>query len=78
MHRAAFLDGGGDEHGRLIHIRGGRWAFSYRPGEDDDEPVSRFDHHVFKQGEYVSVSEHDGVARPFRIVRIDASPALRA
>lgn len=73
-----FWSGEEDERGRLIHTRGGLWAFSYRPGEDDDEPIFRFDRHVFKAGEYVSVTEHDGVARPFRIVWIDASPALRA
>ena len=27
-----------DEHGLLIQRRNGSWAFSYEPGEDDDEP----------------------------------------
>jgi len=64
-----------EEHGRLIHIRGHRWAFSYAPGEDDDEPIWRLDNHRFVEGEYISVTEHDGVTRPFRIVRVRPWPA---
>ncbi len=63
-----------DEHGRLIHRPGGQWAFSYKPGEDDDEPIFRFDKHHFAVGEYVTVTEHDGVARPFRVAEIKPAP----
>ena len=49
-----------DEHGALIHRRNGSWAFSYAPGDDDDEPIFRFDRHLFVEGEYVTVTEHDG------------------
>ncbi len=59
-----------DEHGLLIHRRDGAWAFSYKPGEDDDEPIFRFDKHSFVVGEYVSVTEHDGITRPFRVARV--------
>jgi hypothetical protein len=59
-----------DEHGRLEHHRGNRWVFSYRPGDDDDEPIFRLDKHAFRVGEYVSVTEHDGVARPFRVAAV--------
>ncbi len=60
-----------DETGLLIHHRGKNWAFSYDPKtEDDDEPIFRFDRHVFKSGEYVSITEHDGVQRTFRIASI--------
>lgn len=55
-----------DEHGLLVRHRGG-WAFSYAPGADDDEPFYRFDSHAFREGEYVTITEHDGVARPFRV-----------
>ncbi len=65
-----FWQGQDDERGMLVHLEGGRWAFSYAPGEDDDEPIFRFDRHVFVEGEYVSITEHDGVTRPFRIVRV--------
>jgi len=60
-----------DEHGQLQRHRN-RWVFSYRPGDDDDEPIFRFDKHTFRVGEYVSVTEHDGVVRPFRIVAVQA------
>ncbi|WP_245578882.1 hypothetical protein [Inquilinus limosus] len=70
-----FWSGTDDEHGRLIHTRDRRWAFSYAPGEDDDEPIWRLDTHRFVEGEYVSVTEHDGVTRPFRIVRVRPWPA---
>ncbi len=62
-----------EERGALIHHRGANWVFSYRPGDDDDEPIFRFDKHRFKVGEYVSITEHDGVQRPFRVV--DVQPA---
>lgn len=62
-----------DEHGVLIHRRDGKWAFSYKPGEDDDEPIFRFDKHHFVLGEYVTVTEHDGVARPFKVASIRSS-----
>lgn len=58
------------EHGYLVHARGGNWMFSYREGEDDDEPIFRFDRHLMKPGEYVSITEHDGVTRPFRVVSV--------
>jgi hypothetical protein len=59
-----------DEHGMLVHHRGNRWVFSYRPGDEDDEPIFRFDKHAFVTGEYISVTEHDGVERPFRVVDV--------
>jgi hypothetical protein len=49
-----------DEHGALTPQRNGSWAFSYVPGDDDDEPIFRFDRHNFVEGEYVTVTEHDG------------------
>lgn len=68
-----------DEHGMLVHHRGAQWLFSYRPGEEDDEPIFRFATHTFIPGEYVSITEHDGVERPFRVtaVRRILEPALR-
>ena len=69
-----FWDGEPDEHGQLIHRPDRKWAFSYRPGEDDDEPIFRFDRHHFEVGEYVTITEHDGVARPFRVAEIKPAP----
>jgi hypothetical protein len=70
-----FWGDGDDERGQLVHGRGGRWAFSYEPGDEDDEPIFKFDRHVFTEGEYVTVTEHDGVARPFRVVSVKNPPA---
>ncbi len=66
-----------DQHGILIRTAGNHWAFSYAPGEEDDEPITRFASHAFKEGEYVTVTEHDGVARPFRVVWVRDPPALK-
>ena len=58
-----------DEHGHLIHTQGRRWVFHYDADLDptDDESGYRFDSHVFREGEYVSITEHDGQTRPFRV-----------
>jgi hypothetical protein len=62
---------GEEELGHLVHKRGGTWAFDYDPNaEEDDEPGFRFDKHKFAPGEYVSLKEHDGVMRTFRIVSV--------
>ena len=59
-----------DEHGYLIHTKRRTWAFSYAPGEDDDEPFFRFESHAFKEGEYISLTGHDGKLLPFKVVSI--------
>ena len=61
-----------EESGHLIHTQGRRWKFHYDVAgqEDDDETGYRFDDHVFKEGEYVSIHEHDGSLRTFRVVRV--------
>lgn len=63
-----------DARGQLIHTGGGRWAFSYAPGAEDDEPIFRFDRHTFREGEYVTITEHDGIARPFKVVWVRTPP----
>ena len=64
-----FWRGQDDERGLLVHAHG-RWVFSYAKGDADDEPIFKFDRHVMAQGEYVTITEHDGVARPFRIASV--------
>ena len=55
-----------DEFGHLVHRRGHSWAFDYHTKRtDDDEPGFKFDRHSFIPGEYVSITEHDGVMRTF-------------
>ena len=59
------------EIGHLVHRRSGSWAFDYDPKrKDDDEPGFKFDKHLFVPGEYVSITEHDGVQRTFRVVAV--------
>jgi len=72
VHGSSFLEKTDDEHGRLTHHRGAIWAFSYK-SEDEDEPIFRFDKHKFVPGEYVSITEHDGIARPFRVVDVGST-----
>lgn len=63
-----FWAGQADEIGHLVHRRGGAWAFDYNPkSEVDDEKGFKFDRHQFMPGEYVSITEHDGVQRTFFI-----------
>ena len=58
-----------DEHGHLVHTKGRQWAFHYDLDTDpeDDETGFKFSSHKFVKGEYVSITEHDGVNRPFRV-----------
>lgn len=59
-----------EERGKLIHRRDA-WAFSYVPDSGaDDEPIFRLDRHTMKPGEYVSITEHDGVQRTFRVAAV--------
>lgn len=59
-----------EERGHLVHVGQG-WHFDYAKGRrDDDEPLYKLDRHVLKAGEYVSVTEHDGVLRTFRIASV--------
>ena len=56
-----------DEVGHIVRKPGGSWAFHYDIHGDPthDEAGYRFDHHVFRPGEYVSIKEQDGVLRTF-------------
>lgn len=71
-HVRRFWAGEEDEIGHLVRTRGGHWAFHYDLSEDieDDEVGYRFSDHVFRAGEYVSVREHDGEMRTFRVVLV--------
>ncbi len=67
-----FWAGEPDRHGHLIHTRQRTWVFHYDLDREpaEDEPGYRFDAHVFKPDEYVSITEHDGVTRPFKVVGV--------
>lgn len=67
------------EAGLLILNQQGKWVFSYAPGEEDDETLFRLNDHRFVPGEYVSITEHDGMQRTFRVKAVEnwrADPAV--
>lgn len=67
-----FWAGEPDLVGHILHKPGGSWAFHYdihgRPGAD--ETGYRFAQHAFRPGEYVSIKEHDGVLRTFKVMSV--------
>jgi hypothetical protein len=69
-HHAGFTRFWGDDAvgGRLVHGRHG-WGLAF----DDDsevEPIFRSTDHRFVEGEYVSITERDGMTRTFRVVSV--------
>ncbi len=58
------------ETGILRHVGHG-WRFDYDGrSTDDDEPFFKLDRHTLTPGAYVSITEHDGVLRPFKVVSV--------
>lgn len=69
-----FWAGEADQHGELIHTRGGHWALSYDPTTDeDDESLFRMDSHLIRKGEYLSLSGPGGQRHTFRIAAVSAA-----
>jgi hypothetical protein len=65
-----FMRGTADEQGLLVHVGKG-WHFDYdAKARDDDEALFKLDRHLIKLGEYISIKEHDGVLRTFKIVSV--------
>jgi hypothetical protein len=65
-----FVAGQDDQNGRLVH-RGKTWIFDYDNTDTaDDEPLFKLDRHSIKLGEYLSITEHDGVTRTFKVANI--------
>lgn len=63
-----------EEEGTLRHVGHG-WRFDYNRSDDaDDEPFFKLDKHPLTPGTYVSITEHDGVQRPFRVLSV--TPAV--
>lgn len=66
-----FWKGKEDEIGYLVRNKKDVWFFDYDPDTDsDDEPIFRFDQHKFIEGEYISITEHDGVQRTFKVIEV--------
>jgi hypothetical protein len=68
VHRA--FEGERTLSGYVIETPSG-WAFSYRPGEEDDELVYHLENHPIRLGEYVTITEPDGRQLPFRVAALD-------
>jgi hypothetical protein len=64
------VHGAVEQRGHLAHVGQG-WHFDYDASQrDDDEPLYKLDRHEIRQGEYVSVTEHDGVLRTFKVAAV--------
>lgn len=46
------------------------WAFSYEPGENDDEAVFHLETHAIRPGEYLTLTEPDGSKLPYRVANL--------
>lgn len=55
--------------GAILHKPGG-WAFSYEPGDADDEDVFHLENHPLSPGNYVTLTEPDGDRLPYRITAV--------
>lgn len=59
-----------DRKGMLCHVGRG-WKFDYFADRtDDDEHILRLDRHIIAPGLYISITEEDGVQRPFKIAAV--------
>lgn len=59
-----------DRKGMLRHVGHG-WKFDYCPERTGhDEPIFRLDRHIIAPGLYISITEEDGVQRPFKIATV--------
>ena len=67
-----FWKGEADEHGHLVHLGNG-WRFHY-PGDDldEDEPLFKLDRHTVRVGDYLSITEDDGLMT-FKVVSVRPS-----
>jgi hypothetical protein len=67
--RVSHFSGEDVEHGFLRHTGRG-WRFDFGRSIDSDEPLFKLDRHSLTPGAYISITEHDGVLRPFRVVSV--------
>lgn len=76
-HRAAcsvrhFSPAQDDKTGVLVHKAGGaehgRWVLDYNVARDDDDEAGfLFGHHAFLPGEYVSITDAEGIMHTFMV-----------
>ena len=66
-----------DRLGSVV-VKAGGFAFSYEPGDADDENVIHLENHPLLPGNYVTVREVDGAELPFRVTaEVPATEAAR-
>ena len=59
-----------DRNGMLRHVGRG-WTFDYFPERAlAEEPIFRLDRHIIAPGFTISITEEDGVQRPFKIAAV--------
>ncbi|MDJ0977940.1 MAG: hypothetical protein QNI87_05335 [Erythrobacter sp.] len=61
------------QRGAILH-REGRFAFSYEPGDADDEDIFHLENHALRQGEYITLTEPDGDVLPYRVESVRPIP----
>lgn len=61
--------GQGVRRGAILQKETG-WAFSYEPGDADDEAVFHLENHPLVEGNYVTLTEPDGEALPFQVAAV--------
>ena len=65
-----FRPGESERKGNLCH-NGKTWLFDYVPErQEDDATLLRLDRHLLEKGLSISITEEDGVQRPFKIVGV--------
>jgi hypothetical protein len=62
-----FWPGEPDQTGVVIR-KGRGWAFSYAPGDADDEALFHLENHPIAVGQYLTITEADGRQLPFKVV----------
>jgi len=64
-----FWGGEDDAYGHLAHGHQG-WRLVFDDDSEEAEVIFKADAHHFVAGDYVSIKEHDGVTRTFRIASV--------
>lgn len=54
----------------VLHHHGARWYFDYGRTNEAEEPLFRLGEHLFKVGEYVSVTDEDGRLLTYKVTEI--------
>jgi hypothetical protein len=68
VHR--FWEGEEPQHGLLRHA-GRHWFVDYDlKTEGDEEPFFMLERHAIEEGNYLSVTEHDGKMRTFHVISV--------